>query len=267
VIDLHCHVLAGIDDGPGTLEESVAVARDAAAGGTELLIATPHVSRHYLNDAATIAGKVAELNTRLAAEGVAVEVRAGAEIAITRAAGLEPDELRRLSLGGGPWLLLEPPFRPNVSGLDILLRDLQRRGHRIVLAHPERCPAFQRDPQMLLSLVGEGVLTSITAGSLVGRFGGDVRRFAMDLVAERVVHNVASDAHDRGARSPGIAAELDRSGLGVMSDWWTREVPAAILSGAELPPRPAVALPELGPRRRWRWSGRFTQRLGTARRT
>lgn len=254
VIDLHCHVLPGIDDGPESIESSIALARAAANLGVQTMVATPHVSRRFDNDADTIAQKVAELNARLALEEVELEVRVGAEIAITRAAELEPQELERLGLGGGPWLLLEPPFSPVATGLDVLLTELQRRGHRIVLAHPERCPAFQRDPQMLRSLVRGGVLTSITAGSLVGRFGGSVRRFAMRMVAEGIVHNVASDAHDRAARSPSIAAELEQSGLAAFAQWWTREVPAAILEGAELPPRPAVALPAARPSRRWPWS-------------
>jgi protein-tyrosine phosphatase len=253
VIDLHCHVLPGIDDGPATIEAAVELARDAASAGTRVLVATPHVNRRFANDATAIATAVAELNTRLIAEGIAVEVRPGAEIAISRAVELQHDELQRLTLGGGQWLLLEPPFTPQASGLDILLRDIQRRGHRVVLAHPERCPAFRREPHMLRSLVGEGVLTSITAGSLVGRFGAEVRRFAMSLVAEGIVHNVASDAHDRQARPPSIAAEVAKSGLGVFADWWTCDVPEAILSGGEIPQRPAVALPEPTRLRRWRW--------------
>lgn len=253
MIDLHCHILPGIDDGPATLEDAIELARDAAAAGSGVVVATPHVNRRFANDADKIATAVAELNSRVAAEGIELEVRAGAEIAISRAIELEPEELRRLTLGGGPWLLLEPPFTPQASGVDILLRDMQQRGHRIVLAHPERCPAFQRDPRMLRSLVGEGVLTSITAGSLSGRFGREVRRFAMRLVAEGIVHNVASDAHDRDARPPSIAAELAQSGLGAFADWWTRDVPEAILSGGEIPRRPPVPLPEPTQPRRWRW--------------
>jgi protein-tyrosine phosphatase len=253
VIDLHCHVLPGIDDGPATIEDAIALARDAAAAGTRVLVATPHVNRRFANEAAAIATAAAELNTRLIAEGIAVEVRPGAEIAISRAVELPQEELRRLTLGGGQWLLLEPPFTPQASGLDILLQDIQRRGHRIVLAHPERCPAFRREPRMLRLLVGEGVLTSVTAGSLVGRFGADVRRFAMSLVAEGIVHNIASDAHDRKARPPSIAAEVAQSGLGVFADWWTCDVPEAILSGGEIPRRPSVPLPEPTRLRRWRW--------------
>jgi protein-tyrosine phosphatase len=252
VIDLHSHVLAGIDDGPASIDQSLELARAAVREGITTLVATPHVNRRYANDSATIAAKAAELSERLAAEGVELEIRAGAEIALGVAVELDAGELRRLGLGGGPWLLVEPPFSPQASGLEILLLDLQRRGHRIVLAHPERCPAFQRDPRTLRSLVGDGVLTSITAGSLVGRFGGEVRRFAIDLIAEGLVHNVASDAHDGGTRAPGIAAELAQSGVAVLASWWTDEVPRAILRGEEIPPRPPVALPQA--RRPGRWS-------------
>ena len=171
MIDLHSHVLSGIDDGPATIEGSVALARAAAAAGTRTLVATPHVSPRYPNDAATIAELVAELNVRLAAEGVELEVLSGAEIAITSVVEIEPSQLARLGLGGGGWLLMEPPFTPIATGLENIASFLQGEGHRILLAHPERCPAFHRDPAMLRSLVASGVATSITAGSLVGRFG------------------------------------------------------------------------------------------------
>lgn len=242
MIDIHCHVLAGIDDGPNTIEGSLAIARAAAAAGTRTIVATPHVSRRYPNEPEPIAELVAELNRRLTEEGLAIDIRPGAEIAITQAIDLAPAQISALGLGGGPWLLVEPPLTPVASSLDALLLGLQRRGHRIVLAHPERCPAFHNDPQMLRALIDCGMLTSITAGSLVGRFGSAVRRFAMGLVQEEMVHNVASDAHDDARRPPGIAAELEQSGLSALASWLTEAVPAAILSGEAIPPRPAVAV-------------------------
>jgi protein-tyrosine phosphatase len=243
MIDLHCHVLPGIDDGPATIEGSVALARAAAAQGTGTLVATPHVSARYRNDASTITRLVDELNVRLAADGVALEVVPGAEIAVTSVVEVEPTQLERLGLGGGPWLLMEPPFTPIATGVENILGSLQREGYRILLAHPERCPAFHRDPEMLEALVAGGVLTSITAGSLVGQFGGDVRRFALGLVRDGLVHNVASDAHDHVKRPPAIAAELERAGLAPLMEWLTRAVPTAILSGeASIPPRPIVEL-------------------------
>jgi protein-tyrosine phosphatase len=252
VIDLHCHVLPGIDDGPATIEGSVALARAAAVAGTHVLVATPHVSARYSNDAATIGRLVGEVNSRLEAEGVPVEVRRGAEIAITRVGELAPSELSSLGLGGGPWLLLEPPFMRAFTRLGPILLDLQRRGYRVVLAHPERCPVFHRDPGLLETLVEAGLLTSVTAGSLVGAFGRDVRRFALQLVRAGLVYNVASDAHDHGHRPPGMASQLERVGLAPLADWLTRDVPNAILEGAEIPARPAASALSAERGRWWR---------------
>lgn len=259
MIDLHCHVLPGIDDGPATIEASLALARAAALAGTRTLVATPHVNWRYHNTAEMITGAVAELNQRLKAESVALEVLPGAEIAMTRIADIAPDELARLALAGGGWLLVEPPFTPAASGLDKILIELQRQGHRILLAHPERCPAFHRDPDMLARVIGGGILASITAGSLVGTFGEACRRFGISLLREGLAHNVASDAHDAVGRGPGVSSEIAQAGLGPLSDWLTQAVPAAIVAGAQvIPARPAVELPELGTasRRRWRQRGR-----------
>lgn len=257
VIDLHTHVLPGIDDGPKTIDGSLALVRAAAADGTNVMVATPHVNWHHHNDAATIARLTSELNERLQLEGVAVEIRAGAELAMTRAGDIEPGELERLRLGGGPWVLLEPPFTPIVTGLEGVVGALQDAGHRVVLAHPERCPALHREPRIVESLVHSGVLTSVTAGSLVGRFGGEVRRFARRLMEQGLVHNIASDAHDAIRRPPGMAAELREAGYGALAEWLTRDVPAAILSGEEIPARPEPSTAAgVRPRRRIGWRRR-----------
>jgi len=255
VIDLHCHVLPGIDDGPDSIEGSIALARAAVSAGIHTVVATPHVSWRYPNDTATIARLTEQLNARLRAEDVTLDVRPGAEIAMTRVIDIEPSELARFGLGGGSWLLVEPPFTEVATGLDAIVRDLLRRGHHVLLAHPERCHALRRDPRMLESLIRDGVLTSITAGSLVGHFGGEVRRFSLQLARQGMIHNVASDAHDHAQRPPGIAVELDRAGLGPLADWLTVDVPAAILADEAIPPRPAVALSFEGPRRRF-WQTR-----------
>src|SRR5271155_5988415 len=116
VIDLHCHVLPGIDDGPETIEGSIALARAAAAAGTRTIVATPHVNARYHNDAATIARLTAELNRSLQAEGVPVNVLAGAEIAITSVVEIDPPQLDGLALGGGGGLPGGAPFTPIVTG-------------------------------------------------------------------------------------------------------------------------------------------------------
>ncbi len=255
MIDLHCHVLFGIDDGPPTIEDSLALVRAAAAAGTDTVVATPHVSWQYANDPDTIARLAGEVAARAAAEGLAIEIRAGAELAMTRVGDIDHGELARYGLGGSRWLLVEPPFTPVITGLDRLVGDLQTSGFRVLLAHPERCPAFSRDRRVLEGLVERGALVSITAGSLVGRFGAPVRRFAFELVRDGMVHNVSSDAHDEQRRPPGVLAELAEAGMGALADWLTRAVPAAILDGGEIPPRPDVAIAQRPPagRRRWRW--------------
>jgi protein-tyrosine phosphatase len=255
MIDLHSHVLPGIDDGPDTIEGSLALARAVAHSGVRTLVATPHVSWRYPNEAAPIAHLVDELNARLRAEDVPLDIQPGAEIAMTRAAEIEPAQLPRLSLGGGPWLLVECPFTPVATGMDALVHDLQRRDHRVVLAHPERCPAFHRERAPLEAMVRAGALSSITAGSLVGRFGGQVQRFALQLVQDELVHNVASDTHDPLRRPPGIREELAQAGLQPLAEWLACEVPAAILAGEDIPRRPEVSLP-LKRASRWRLSFR-----------
>ncbi len=253
MIDLHCHVLPGIDDGPETIEASIALARRAEESGVHTIIATPHVSWSYENDSETIARLVNEVNSAVASAGVTVEVLAGAEIAMTRCIDLPPTEVAALGLANGPWLLLECPFSSHLTGIQTLALELHEQGQRIILAHPERCPAFQHDPSLLESLVQEGLLTSVTAGSLVGRFGKTVRRFAHELMDAELVHNVASDAHDIDRRPPGMAAELEQAGFGSLSEWLTEQVPAAILAGQDaIPPRPRARHAKHPPGRRWR---------------
>jgi len=104
---------------------------------------------------------------------------------------------------------------------------------------------------MLERLVSRGVLTSITAASLQGRFGETVRRFSLELVRDGLVHNVASDAHDALGRPPTVTAELESAGLRELADWLTQAVPRAILADSEIPPRPAVELPPMQ-RAAWR---------------
>lgn len=246
MIDLHCHILPGIDDGPPTMEDTLALARAQVEAGVTRVTATPHVSWDNPTSGERMVAGVAEVNEALEREGVPLEVVAGGELAMTRVVDLPDGEVDAFRLGGGPWLLVESPLTPAATGFEHVLYQLQSRGHRIVLAHPERCPSFQREPERLEALVGAGTLTSITAGALVGRFGSTVERYARRIVHEGLVHNVASDAHDTRRRPPGMREAIEEAGFGEHAGWWCEEVPAAILAGWEIPPGPP---PPPAPRR------------------
>jgi protein-tyrosine phosphatase len=253
-IDLHAHVLPGVDDGPATMEDALALARAAVAEGTSQIVATPHVNEHDFIAPEDIPPAVAVLNQALAGDGIDLVVRSGAEIALPRLLDLEDDELPFLGLGGGPYLLLESPFAAVAGDFEPLVHDAFARGRLVVLAHPERCPTFQRHPDRLVGLVDAGVLVQVTAGALVGTYGSRVRDFALHLLREDLVHVVASDAHDAVRRPPGLrpalrAIERTVPGIADRAVWLTETVPAAILAGAAIPEPPPLRAHRLGWRR------------------
>ncbi|HEY2631007.1 MAG TPA: CpsB/CapC family capsule biosynthesis tyrosine phosphatase [Solirubrobacteraceae bacterium] len=244
MIDLHSHILPGIDDGASDMASAVAMAREASSKGIRKVVATPHVDHKYDTRASTIKSLVASLNEELARKSVRVEVLTGAEVAAYRLADLGERELCDLGLGGGPYTLVEAPLSSTVGDFEIFLDEPGARGRRYVLAHPERSPHFQRDPDRLRRLVLSGVLVSITASALSGRFGGSVRRFAVSLLELGLVHNVASDMHDVSRRPPGIAEHLRAvspilPGIVELENWLTYEVPASVIAGRPvmMPPR------------------------------
>ena len=248
MIDLHCHLLPGLDDGPTTIADSIALARVAAAAGTTTIVATPHIDGRWGVRPAELPRRVSALRDALTEEQVALDVRTGGEIDISRFADLSGEDLDHVRLGDGPYLLLESPLSPTAGDFDVLLLAIRRRGEQILLAHPERCPLFQREPERLLRLVDAGLLCSISTGSLRGQFGEHVRRFTLDILRAGVAHDLASDAHDHLHRPPqlaDVAAEVERELPGIAGhwDWLTRLAPAAILAGEPLPARPSLGAP------------------------
>jgi protein-tyrosine phosphatase len=243
VIDLHCHLLPGLDDGPATMPEALALAALAAADGTSTIVATPHIDRHWRVSPLELPQRVAAMRDALAERDIALRIHTGGEIAIPRLADLSPEELDVLRLGDGPYLLVECPLESSPWDFDAALLKLRERGETMLLAHPERCPVFQREPERLVRLVDAALLCSITAGAMWGQFGRRVRAFTIELLGAGLVHDVASDAHDSVRRPPGLrtafaAAEPYVPGISAQAEWLSRLVPEAILAGASLPPRP-----------------------------
>lgn len=241
VIDLHCHLLPGIDDGPADEAATFDLARAQVAAGVDKVLCTPHANHGYpANTGDAIIERTQALRARLHDEGIPLRVQAGAEVALGRAIELDDEELGLLHLGASDWLLLEPPLSTDVPRIAQLVQGLQARGHKILIAHPERCAAFHHDPKLLGELVGQGALAQITATSLSGAFGRTVAKLARTMVDEEVAHVIASDAHDARRRVPGLAGPLEEVGLGWLTEWACQELPHAMLAGDPLPDRPAA---------------------------
>lgn len=244
MIDIHSHVLPGLDDGPPNMPGALAIAEAALASGTTTLVATPHIDQVWRVRLASIAQRAGALREALQEQGIELAIETGAEIALSRLADLSHEELSAIRLGSGPYLLLECPLSPTAGDFDSMLLRIHESEPSIVLAHPERSPLLQQEPERLARLVAEGLLCSLTAGSLTGMFGDRVRRFSIELLGEGLVHDLSSDAHDHVRRPPGIgealaSAEDELPGISAHREWLTELVPAAILAGEPLPARPA----------------------------
>jgi protein-tyrosine phosphatase len=238
MIDLHSHILRGIDDGARTLEDSLEIARAAVADGITAIAGTPHVRDDWPTDAGVMEYRVAELTAELAQAGIPLELRGGGEIAFEWLARLPVDELRRFGLGGNPrYLLVETPYYGWPLALPDGLFSLRAQGITPVLAHPERNAEVQAHPERLAQLVGAGVLVQVTAASLDGRIGKRPQDCARALLEAGMVHMLASDAHHASIREVGLSSAAKTVG-DPLAGWLTYDLPAAIVNDRPLPPRP-----------------------------
>jgi protein-tyrosine phosphatase len=245
VIDIHCHILPGLDDGPANLDFSLAMARAAVESGTQLMVATPHIRADFDVDPDEIEPRVDLFNDRLQRERLPLRVLPGAEIGWATASELDDAALAMLSLGSGRRVLLESPYGRRAVDIEGIIAGLNDRGFQAVLAHPERCPLFERDRERLRKIIAAGALCSVTAGSMLGRFGETVRAFTIEMLRDGLVHDIASDAHDHIHRPPGLAAGFDEvkealPGIDKHIAWYTVTSPVAILAGNPLPEVPQL---------------------------
>jgi protein-tyrosine phosphatase len=239
VIDLHSHILRGLDDGARNLGESVAIARAAVADAISAIAATPHVREDYPNGPDDMERGVRELRAALAEANVPLDVLPGGEIDLGELNRLDLGELQRFGLGGNPrYLLLETPY----VGWPLMFGDVVGRfvaaGVTPVIAHPERNADVQANPERLASLIREGALVQVTAASIDGRLGRPVRRCAQRLLELELVHMLASDAHTPQIRAIGLSSARAAVGDEALGRWLTEDVPGAIVDNRALPPRP-----------------------------
>ena len=207
MIDIHSHILFGVDDGPATLDDSVKMCDLAAADGCEVMIATPHLRHGRWPDQrpSHLLATLLELQDRV---GGALDIRLGGEVRIDSAL-LEDLEAPRSStcipLADSDYLLLE--FSRDGIGPtpDALIHEVLLQGWRPILAHPEFIPTLSNDRGLMNRLADMGALFQVTAMSITGDFGRRARKTVTDLIDSGLVHFVASDAHGPTGRPPGLS--------------------------------------------------------------
>jgi protein-tyrosine phosphatase len=206
MIDLHCHLLPGIDDGATDEAVSLEMARIAAADGIRTTACTPHIYPGlFENDSAGIAARVAVLQRRLQDEGIVLDLTLGAD------AHLTPELLGRIiagtapTLAGSRYLLLEPPHTVAPPRFAESVFDFVAAGYVPVITHPERLTWIKAHYAVFAALVRSGVWLQVTAGSLNGRFGETAQYYGQKLLDDGLVHILATDAHGHRRRAPLLA--------------------------------------------------------------
>ena len=243
MIDLHCHILDAIDDGARDADDSVAMARQAEADGIEAVCATPHIRHDHDVRIEELAARVHGLNERLERELVAVRILQGGKVAETAVEALSEAELARVALGDGNWILLEPAPGPLDESLLRRVAHLADRGHRTIVAHPERhlsADMFER----MAALVAEGALIQATADFFLRE---NMAKGMLAMAERGLVHVLSSDAHTvHGGRpvrlSPALEKLREAEILAPHLDWIAETAPRAIVSGGslEVPYEPAL---------------------------
>lgn len=203
MVDIHHHLLPGVDDGSCNIDMSIAMARLAAADGITHIVCTPHANAEYSFDPAENATKLTELKSRLAAENIDVTLGTGCDFHLSyenlEQAKRDP---ARFSINGLGYLLVEPPDYGIPPGLTETFYELQLAGLTPILTHPERNPTLQNEPERMAPWLRGGALIQVTADSLTGHKGRRAERMSHELLKKRWVHFLATDAHNTGSRPP-----------------------------------------------------------------
>jgi protein-tyrosine phosphatase len=238
-VDIHCHLLPGLDDGAPSLDDALVMAEMAVADGIGTIIATPHqLDTHWRTSGETIRQAAARFQQDLDRRKLPLRVLPGGDVRV------EPELMRKIRTGEVLTLadrrrhvLLELPHAVYVP-LDRLLDELGSAGVVVVLSHPERNRGILAQPGVLRPLVERGCLLQLTAGSLTGEFGSHVQRFAESLVQQGLVHFLATDAHGTKARPPVMRPAFERvadlAGRETALDLCCRH-PAAVAAGGSVP--------------------------------
>lgn len=218
MIDIHSHILPGIDDGAQTEEDSIAMAKAAIQNGIDTIVATPHhKNRTYDNVKADIIQHVTILNQLFEANGLDLQVLAGQEVRIYGEIVEDIEKGEILPINNSKYILVEFPTDSVPHYTEQLFYDIQVAGYVPVIAHPERNRELLNNHTKMFELVRNGALTQVTAGSLLGAFGKQMQQFSHQLIASNLTHIIASDAHNTTSRTFNLheAYEVIKSKYGV----------------------------------------------------
>jgi len=239
VVDLHHHLLPGLDDGAPDLGTSIKMARMAAEESITHVVCTPHANSRYRFDPAQIAAAVARLREALADAGIRLVLGTGCDF------HLSYDNVRdalenphRYTVNGGEYLLIELPDYALPPTLEETFYSLRLGGMTPILTHPERNPSLQQDASRLANWVRDGMLTQVTAASVTGMMGRKAQKLAERLLADRWVHFIATDAHNVSTRPPQMRAARDHIASRFGEEYAQRlctENPQAVFDNRHLP--------------------------------
>ncbi|NIM39771.1 MAG: capsular biosynthesis protein [Hydrogenophaga sp.] len=262
MIDLHCHILPGIDDGAKTLDHSLAMARIAVADGIHTLACTPHIyPGMYMNDGPGIARARDALQAELDRHAIALKLVVGADVHLVPGLIEGIRSGRVPTLNGSRYFLLEPSHTAPPPRLEAQVAELIAAGYTPIVTHPERLAWVEGHYPVFKRLIAQGAWMQVTAGALTGVFGRRARYWGERFIGEGHTHLLATDAHTTGRRLPRLTEGLAVARRLVGEREASRlvnERPNAVLNN--LPPRD-VERPEVVTTRasligRW-WSGRL----------
>lgn len=252
MVDLHVHILPGVDDGSSGMEESLQMARLAAASGVHAMAVTPHcnipgVFENY--DGPELRRRIKLLQEAVRRDKIELELFSGMEVFGRENLVELLDGKRLVPINDGIYLLIEFAFEETADWMTFLLKEVLKAGYVPLVAHPERYEAVKRDPQTAWRWVRMGCALQVNKGSILGRFGRGEQRTAMLLLEHELAACVASDAHHADFRTPhmGEAADyLEGYFGGGCVQLLLEDNPARILSSKEV-----VLLEPRGFRREW----------------
>lgn len=241
MIDIHSHILPGLDDGAASLEESVKMARAAVADGISKMVATPHLFRGgFVNNGLdVIEKKKTELQKLLESEGIGLELYHGTEVYVTHNL-IEKvvRERENLVVNHGRSMLIEFPGGHIFSGVRDLIFDIMTEGLQVIIVHPERNRVFQSDPGFLCELIEMGSLCQANSGSFTGLYGLEVQQTAIRFLEWNYLHFLGSDCHNTRSLPPVLSRARDKIAELAGSETaraLVEDNPQAVLEGEDIP--------------------------------